>query len=186
MHLGFLERSCTSFDSGYHDEAFRIAVTVRVLLHDTSQSVSLLSHLGAKRVMLLSTSGTPPNPENVLIFDGLTGQTLSSVGLEFSAKLGNSPFIYQLPADEWWNELVLANGPSRFTRSLLVRTAANKDGGAHVDALLTPEYETLIAGFYYVAKGGNFEAIPITHLFALRQIGYELQNSQALRELARP
>jgi hypothetical protein len=45
---GYLERSCASFDKGDHDEAVRIATTIRVLLHDTAKSTSLLTHLGIK------------------------------------------------------------------------------------------------------------------------------------------
>ncbi len=48
-HLGFLERSCAAYDSGHQEEALRIAVSLRVLFHDTQHSsVSLLSHLGIK------------------------------------------------------------------------------------------------------------------------------------------
>ena len=44
----FLERSCRAFDAGEHDEAIRIATILRVLLHDTEKSTSLLTHLGIK------------------------------------------------------------------------------------------------------------------------------------------
>src|SRR6266545_3514326 len=40
--LGFLKRSCEDFDAGQHDEGLRIAVSLRVLFHDTSASTSLL------------------------------------------------------------------------------------------------------------------------------------------------
>ena len=46
--LGFLQKSCAAFDAGDADEAIRIAVTLRVLLHDFNQSISLLTHLGIK------------------------------------------------------------------------------------------------------------------------------------------
>jgi hypothetical protein len=58
-HLGFIERSCRAFDEGHTEEAFRIATSVRVMLHDTTQSTSILEHLGAKgRVKLLTTTAT--------------------------------------------------------------------------------------------------------------------------------
>ena len=43
--IGFLERSSAAYDEGYHDEAKRIAVVVRVLLHDTQSSHSLFEQL---------------------------------------------------------------------------------------------------------------------------------------------
>lgn len=55
--LGFLERSCTTFDAGDADEAIRIAVTLRVLLHDTPQSTSLLTHLGIKSSLMYIDTG---------------------------------------------------------------------------------------------------------------------------------
>lgn len=46
--LGFLEKSCRAFDAGDADEAIRIALALRVFLHDTPHSTSLLTHLGIK------------------------------------------------------------------------------------------------------------------------------------------
>ena len=49
-HLGrqlqFLHQSCASYDGGFFDEAIRMATVMRVLLHDTKHSTSLLKHLG--------------------------------------------------------------------------------------------------------------------------------------------
>ncbi|MFJ5956563.1 hypothetical protein ACIQC5_11475 [Paenarthrobacter sp. NPDC092416] len=41
--LEFLDSSCAAYDSGSRSEAKRLATTVRVLLHDTKQSTSLLA-----------------------------------------------------------------------------------------------------------------------------------------------
>lgn len=46
--FGFLERSADAYDNGYEDEAKRLAVTLRVLLHDSRSSHSLLSQLDEK------------------------------------------------------------------------------------------------------------------------------------------
>ena len=46
--IGFLERSAEAFDTGYDGEAKRLAVTLRVLLHDKKQSRSLLGQLRMK------------------------------------------------------------------------------------------------------------------------------------------
>lgn len=45
-HLGFIKKSAALYDTGDTEEAKRIAVSVRVLLHDTQQSRSLLGQLG--------------------------------------------------------------------------------------------------------------------------------------------
>ena len=61
---GFLERSNASFDEGYLDEAKRIAVTIRVLYHDTQMSHSLIKQLNYEDYMLIDTCpelvNTPP------------------------------------------------------------------------------------------------------------------------------
>jgi hypothetical protein len=71
-----------------------------------------------------------------------------------------------------------------------VLSAADKDGGTHVDKKLTAEYETLIRSgelgfFHYPATGEkeNFKPIMETHLIYLRQIGHELLNSPELHAL---
>src|SRR5258708_9428366 len=53
--LGFLARSCKSYDEGHIDEGIRIATVIRVLVHDTKNCVSLLKHLGATNINLAST-----------------------------------------------------------------------------------------------------------------------------------
>lgn len=55
--LGYLERSCDLFDQGYEPEAARIAVVLRVLLHDTTKSHSLLAQLGMKDTLRLVDTG---------------------------------------------------------------------------------------------------------------------------------
>ena len=66
--LGFIERSCASFDAGFYDEAIRIAVSIRILLHDTKSSTSLLTLLGAKGITLRSTC--PLIDEQTIMFSG--------------------------------------------------------------------------------------------------------------------
>ena len=63
-HIKFLERSCAAFDAGHAEEALRIAVTLRVLFHDTTKSTSLLTHLGLKSSALVLSSLKPGYEEN--------------------------------------------------------------------------------------------------------------------------
>jgi hypothetical protein len=61
-NVGFIRRSCELFDQGHQEEGIRIATALRVLLHDTQRSKSLLSHLKVKRIMKLNSSCHPPDP----------------------------------------------------------------------------------------------------------------------------
>lgn len=55
--MGFLRRSCAAFDEGDYDEAIRIALTIRVLVHNTAQSTSLLTHLGIQGTLSYVDTG---------------------------------------------------------------------------------------------------------------------------------
>ncbi len=96
----------------------------------------------------------------------------------------------QLSVSDWWNQIVYILGTARCSRKDLVLAAADKDGGAHVDAKLTADYETLMTsgerGFFHYPTGetGNFKPIMDAHLVYLRQIGHELLNSPDLLALA--
>jgi uncharacterized heparinase superfamily protein len=46
--LRFIRRSSDAFDRGEEEEALRIAVSLRTIFHDTTQSVSILRHIGMK------------------------------------------------------------------------------------------------------------------------------------------
>ena len=47
-HLEFIRRSCESYDAGDKAEGLRIAVSLRVLFHDTNHCTSLMTHLKLK------------------------------------------------------------------------------------------------------------------------------------------
>src|SRR5215203_4924840 len=67
--IGFLERSAAAFDDGKDGEAKRLAVTLRVLLHDAKNSHSLLGQLGRKQNFV--DTALEFNPENLLTHGGL-------------------------------------------------------------------------------------------------------------------
>jgi hypothetical protein len=71
--LSFIENSCMAYDQGQVNEAIRIATSLRILLHDTALSISLLTHLDAKDIRLLSTCRVGEIKPNTIFFDGLAG-----------------------------------------------------------------------------------------------------------------
>lgn len=68
-----LALSCDAYDQGYNGEAKRLALAVRVLVHDTGNSTSLLTHLGKKDIRFYATPTWPESggrnllPNNSLI-----------------------------------------------------------------------------------------------------------------------
>jgi hypothetical protein len=190
--LGFLRRSCESYDAGHTDESVRIATVIRVLVHDTKTSTSLLTHLRAMNVKLSSTVGDHPR-SNTAMLSGMgqltitTGPAASAI---WKASTGSDSIKTELPVSEWWNQIVYILGRARCSRKDLVLAAANKDGGAHVDAALTADYETLMTSgergfFHYSPTGemGTFQPIVDAHFVYIRQMGHELLNSPDLLAL---
>jgi hypothetical protein len=95
-----------------------------------------------------------------------------------------------IPFADWWErEVVCLTAGVRMTRKSLVLAVANQDGGAHVDAMLEPDYATIKVGAGLVATfqpaGGDPVEIPLeSHSVAtLRQIGYEVLHSPDLLAL---
>ena len=186
--LGFLARSCKSYGEGHIDEAIRIATVIRVLVHDTKNCVSLLKHLGAANINLASTVANIDVSRTVW-FLGMGQFTASSSTLKYSENLGDDSIKISLPVTAWWNQIIYVRGSLKLSRKMIVLGAADKDGGAHIDAKLTPEYAALaesgaIGSLVY--KGHDFHVTVQTenvHLGYIRQMGHEILKSTELGKL---
>lgn len=189
--LGFLRRSCESYDAGHVEEGVRIATTVRILIHETRNSTPLLRHLNSMHIRLVSTPREPA-PDKAHMYLGLAYLGFDGQRMVFKPVLdADAATVRPLQVSEWWNEVVFILNPSaRLTRRDIVLGAADKDGGAHVDASLDPRYGALategaIGTIGYTRPEGTYsEPISDAHLIALRQIGWEMLNSPELLRLA--
>jgi len=181
QQLLFIKNSCDAWDRGERHEAIRVATSARVLFHQTPKSTSLLTHLGVPDLPVLST--TAPIAE---VTPGLHREVMCLFAGGFAPRLGRVPGDFlELPAPEWWTAPIAVFNGVPFNRKWFVLTAADKDGGAHVDDGLPPEYETLVAGIWTaMSRGVVTDSVPDHHLLYLRQIGYEIVNSPQLTALA--
>lgn len=187
----FLINSCRLFDMGCIDEAIRIATSIRVLLHDTSQSTSLLTHLNSKDIKIFDSCPIYEKEDKNGHFS-VTGFTMGVIEMNPKKRVfGYGPLLSNynpdksvlLPLEEWWNRNVWILTPElKLNRKSIILCAANKDGGAHVDKELEPAYE-------YLSKR-NFGNICVTykgveqkqnienmHLVSIRTISNELLKS---------
>lgn len=180
-HIGFLERSCASFDAGYTEEALRIAVTLRVLFHDTESSTSLLTHLGIKSSALVLSTFEPGYKENKEdgTFTVAIPVLFNSLG-ERRAPLSRARRHEFITVSEWWHEVIACTN-YKVSRKDVILAAANQDGGAHVDA--TPDRKTasMIRGNWTIKKVVESKVIEKRvnndHFPLLRQFGHEVLNS---------
>lgn len=173
--LGFLEASASSFDSGFEGEAKRLALTMRVLLHQTRQSHSLLNQLGMTNQQFVNTADdiTPGNLVADTPLVGIMGGNERYVAFRDSAPPVSKPL---LPFEDWWNAVVVSDGSAKFSRRELVLTSANKDGGGHVDPVLDVQYRALkehAVGWSY-EKDGMSAILGGVETASLRQIAHEV------------
>lgn len=184
--LEFISRSCEAFDAGANDEAVRIAQSIRVLLHQTSNSTSLLKHLKATTINLTSTQEEIGLNEVQRL--GLTDFRFQ-IGdgkpkAEFGAHLSLTHAI-QFPVSKWWNQVVaVLDESTRLTRKDIVLAAANKDGGAHVAEKFPQNYARLKnpqGAITFTVGKVSYSVEPLYARYAMiRQMGFELLNSPSL------
>lgn len=174
-HLQFIWSSSFSFDQGFLGEAKRIAVSLRVLLHETAQSHSILAQLGERQRDMVDTSG-PYNPKNLLVHHGLVAIRVGTI-TEFYAPLNAFAAISKLTKfGDWWEkDIVLkdTNG-NTYTRKKLVLFAANKDGGAHVDPDLDDDYSAILDGTAMGWRTGDGSPLTDVMAHSIRQMAFEL------------
>lgn len=177
--LGFLEASAASFDAGFEGEAKRLAVTLRVLLHDTKKSNSLLGQLGMLGHKFRDTA-FDFNPENKMPHGGLVFIALGPPSTRYVAMLDDLPepnLKKKVEFDEWWNKPVFVDSQHRqLSRKQLILVAANQDGGAHVDPQLDGTYAALskdnVLG-WVVNDGKGETQMDGPEKAAIRQIAHE-------------
>lgn len=179
----FLRNSCEQYDKGYYSEGKRIAATIRLLVHDTKSSISLLNHLNVKTKLYYFNTAIPNTKF------GLTGIRTTSEGngkTEYYPPLNNlsEPRKQRswVTFETWWEDMmVLSDGKNNFSRKDLVTTLANKDGGSHVDKKLPENYYELTRKnslkVYHIEEYNKVTNVQGIELASLRQIAFELLNS---------
>lgn len=181
--IDFLKLSCESFDKGYLHESKRLATTLRVLLHDTAKSHSLLDQIGIKKKIGFYDTCLDLNPNNLLSHNGILLIHLQRDSAKYKAPLSDTPLSlnHSKPFEEWWEKLVFAKSKNEgYSRKKLILALANKEGGAHVDPKLNKQFESLVNGEYFenfFVSGNDQSPIEEAPAFAVRQIAFEIIKS---------
>jgi hypothetical protein len=177
-------------------EAKRIATTVRVLIHDTKNSSSLIGQLGLKNKLhfLDTASKNDGRLHSMTNMHGVHGSNTNQyLGLVAKINTGDSliatPLYIQnskewydsykrLVFDIWWNNVVIDTNGNKHTRKDLILNAANKDGGAHIDSELPNHYNlTKNTNLCLNIKGIETEFERNIVYASIAQIGWEILNS---------
>lgn len=149
---GFLKRSIEAVMQGNLDEALRIATTIRVLVHETRNSIPLLKQVDPNYLQLTILGVPPPVPpkpgDYPPSYIGVLVRVKSQTGLQPIVDFDGYPRIQLNTLEDWWNQVILifsdAGQKIAFTRQQIILTLANKEGGAHVDTTLPSAYEEYV------------------------------------------
>ena len=155
-----IEVSAARYDSGRPIEANRLAVSVRVLVHDTASSRSLYGQMGIKDSLRWLTSDHRGFGPKVVFKISLVRfrQRATEHGLELT--------VWPIPQEDmlnpallldfatWWESPAMVAGGELIARKDIVDLLANQDGGAHVD-LTKARYRRLMAAVPYMQLGND-------------------------------
>lgn len=169
--LQFLKTSCIAFDAGDENEYVRLATTMRVLFFEgRNKSVSLLKQLNLKdKVTFLDTgiyqekllaavnkleasTGQPltlciqtSNAGMAVLGFGANGQphwvAPKEVPVPFPCSDLYEGYRSKVPFAVWWESPLIETTFGLLTRCKLIQLIADKEGGAHVDEKLPPDYK---------------------------------------------
>lgn len=162
----FLSTSSKNYDLGNVNEAKRIAVHIRVMVHDTVKSCSLLKQLKdnfGTEIKILSHRNKQ-SASGCLFYTGLTIQ-MGPQGIKYVPMMDlKHPRQQEVSVEDWWNTVLVVIDGEIYTRKDIILGLANKDGGAHVDLDTKNSYHKLTRETtLYEAQGafdmGKFELV---------------------------
>lgn len=179
----FLKNSVSLYDSGYREEAIRMAVVMRVLFYDKGRGDSLLKQIGIKNTIQITTTVKSVDPESLRGID--FGELMS--GMAFDMELEYDPVQLDAPtiaAPDWWDQSVFIRNGELMSRGQIVLAAAHKDGGAHVDEP-DDDLRAVKEGFWIRTQtraDGTTVSEPMenNHFRIIRRFADELLNSRDL------
>jgi hypothetical protein len=147
---GLLRTSLESFYKGSFAESLHIATRIRVLVHETKHSTSLLQQLNhnADKLPILD-SARRSKPSDHEVFRVTLGVRLGPGASVWPAVDLNSTHYGVSTIASWLRRVVFrfhsVLGPqATYTRKEVILMLANREGGAHVDTDENPDYVRLL------------------------------------------
>jgi hypothetical protein len=131
-----LKAAVNDYFAGVEARAIDVAVRIRTLVHDTGSSHAFLATLAPNYKQLDIYRKRPPSGRTVFwmpIGVQMSGDGTSRI-IRDDFKLGLHELV---PLERWWTDDYLIIGQEiRSSKRQVVLDVANKDGGAHVDAIV--------------------------------------------------
>ncbi len=142
--LNFLRKSIRDYNNGDISEFRRMALSLRILLHQTQSSHSLINQLGWGSMEMQSLA-TPIDDRVLTPTWGLAAVRMGPEGTRYIPRYNSMPETLSLmKIEDWKNQEIIKDSDKQiFSRWDLIITIANQDGGAHVDPNLDEKYHKL-------------------------------------------
>jgi hypothetical protein len=180
-----LRKSIKEFESGDLSEGIRIAIAIRVLVHETGPSKPLLAQLTHNYLQLeildrkpKPIAAGPPGTRAAVVMSVPINVTISDRGVFFNSQLSGETYVPSVLGRWWTRNCLVLPGLGGFTRKEIILGLANKEGGAHVDVNLPRRYRQLLAS-RQLQIGWNNEGVSPLNLsrFMTAQAAAELLDS---------
>jgi hypothetical protein len=146
-----LAKSIAGFASGDLAEAVRLAIAMRVLVHETGSSKPLLGQLTPNYLQLeildrkpTKEERAPPGTQSAVIMSVPISVQISDQGVFLNSKLDVEAYAPSILGRWWTRPCLVLPGLGGLSRKEIVLGFADKEGGAHVDINLSPRYRQLI------------------------------------------
>ena len=173
---------CADFDSGRRADIGSMALQLRLLFIDSSARTggrSVMNLLGVTNAQRILSTVPQVISDKTISSMGFLGLRTSADGSEWFATLADTPGAGNLLTTErWLSENIFKTGSITFTRLKLIRVIADKEGGAHLDPEIDPEYYEIarVNGSGWNFLGADGKEVPLGNPFPamMRQLCFEV------------
>jgi hypothetical protein len=177
-----LHKSINEFVCGDLAEAVRLAIAMRVLVHETGRNKPLLGHLTRNYLELEILDRSPAKEEKLppgvaksVVMSVPISVKVSGKGVFLNPDLDRQSYSPSILGKWWTRYSLILPGLGGFSRKEIVLGLADKEGGAHVDVDLPDRYRQLMAS-QQLQIGWNKESVSPLNLsrFMTAQAALEL------------
>lgn len=178
---------CADFDSMDLIDPGSIALQLRLLPIDSSSRTggrSVMNLMGVTNAQKILSTVPQRISERTISSIGFLGLRLSEGEANWYAPVRDTKGeLNLLTTEKWLEEPIFKTGSITFTRLKLIKVIANKEGGAHLDPNIDPEYYEIARanGAGWTLFLGDGQEIPLGDPFPamLRQLCYEVLMTDA-------
>ena len=178
---------CADFDSKDLIDPGSMALQLRLLFIDSSSRTggrSVMNLMGVTNAQKILSTVPQRISERTISSMGFLGLRVSAGEANWYAPVGDTKGAQNLlTTEKWLGEPIFKTGSITFTRLKLIKVIADKEGGAHLDPSIDPEYYEIArangAGWTFFL--GDGQEIPLGDPFPamLRQLCYEVLMTDA-------